>query len=264
MAAHYLDEIPLDFSNPAVKELRALLADSYFRVDEVIAIVQDIGAKPASINWDRPMVRVWGDVLSTLQRQGKLRDLLRYLIDGPNKALAGRLRELLSAQPAGANVRTDPAPHRIVGEANQLSLDPGLDSDRVTMLRDAVAAFDRFVAIEAFSSADGNTEVLLNLPPVDGQLNRLSGISVTTWPVRWANEMAGAVARTRAMSNSFSQYANRREREELRDSVHQIRNLIMRQYPDLFRLPGAEEVERHPEFSMEFRERCDVGAPWRR
>src|SRR5690349_13592335 len=102
MAPHYLDQIPLDFSNPAVKELRALLSDNYFRSAEVITLVKDIGAKPALINWDQPMVLVWDDVLATLQKQAKLRDLLQHLIDGPDAAVAGRLRELTSAQPVTA------------------------------------------------------------------------------------------------------------------------------------------------------------------
>ena len=35
------------------------------------------------------MVLVWDDVLSTLQKQAKLRDLLQHLIDGPDAAVAG-------------------------------------------------------------------------------------------------------------------------------------------------------------------------------
>jgi len=99
MAAHYLDQIPLDFSHPAVKELRSLLHENYFRSAEVVALVRAAGAGPAWINWDQPMVLVWDDVLSSLQKQGKLRDLLRNLIEGPDSALAGRLRELTADQP---------------------------------------------------------------------------------------------------------------------------------------------------------------------
>ena len=102
MAPHYLDQIPLDFSNPAVRELRALLSDNYFRSAEVIALVRDVGVAPAMINWDQPMVLVWDDVLSTLQKQARLGDLLQQLINGPDAAVAGRLRELTSAQPVTA------------------------------------------------------------------------------------------------------------------------------------------------------------------
>jgi endonuclease G len=94
MSPHYLDQIPLDFSNPAVRELRSLLSDNYFRSAEVRALVRGAGAAPALINWDQPMALVWDDVLSTLQKQGKLRGLLQNLIDGPDVALADRLRKL--------------------------------------------------------------------------------------------------------------------------------------------------------------------------
>jgi hypothetical protein len=99
MASHYLDQIPLDFSQPAVRELRNLLYENYFRSAEVIALVRAAGVSPAWINWDQPMVLVWDDVLSTLQKQGRLRGLLKNLIEGPDTALVGRLRELTADQP---------------------------------------------------------------------------------------------------------------------------------------------------------------------
>lgn len=102
MPTHYLNQIPLDFSNPAVRELRILLSDNYFRSTEVIALVRGAGAAPAFINWDQPMVLVWDDVLSTLQKQGKLRGLLQNLINGPDLAIADRLRELTADQPVTA------------------------------------------------------------------------------------------------------------------------------------------------------------------
>jgi endonuclease G len=98
---HYLDQIPLDFSDPAVRELRSLLSSNYFSA-EVIAMVRGTGATPASINWNQPMALVWDDVLLTLQKQGKLRDLLQGLIDGPDQALAVRLRELMADHPVTA------------------------------------------------------------------------------------------------------------------------------------------------------------------
>lgn len=46
MAPHYLDQIPLDFSNPAVHDLQAVLSDNYFRSTEVIALVRAASARP--------------------------------------------------------------------------------------------------------------------------------------------------------------------------------------------------------------------------
>jgi V8-like Glu-specific endopeptidase len=102
MAPHYLDQIPLDFGHPAVKELSSLLHENYFRSGEVMALVRAAGVGPAWINWDQPMVLVWDDVLGTLQKQGKLRNLLQNLINGPDTAVAGRLRELTADQPVTA------------------------------------------------------------------------------------------------------------------------------------------------------------------
>lgn len=102
MAAHYLDQVPLDFSHPAVKELRSLLHENYFRSAEVVALVRAAGAGPAWINWDQPMVLVWDDVLSSLQKQDKLKVLLKNLIKGPDSALAGRLCELTADPPVVA------------------------------------------------------------------------------------------------------------------------------------------------------------------
>ena len=45
MAPHYLDQIPLDFSNPAVRDLQVVLSN-YFRSTEVIALVRAAGARP--------------------------------------------------------------------------------------------------------------------------------------------------------------------------------------------------------------------------
>jgi len=125
MAEHYLDQIPLDFSNPAVRDLHAVLSDNYFRSNEVIALVRQINVRPALINWDQPMSLVWDDVLSTLQRQAKLRDLLQYIIDGPDVALATRLRELTASQPVTA------APAPAAGNVPMPGTEPG-DYEKLT------------------------------------------------------------------------------------------------------------------------------------
>jgi hypothetical protein len=123
-------------------------------------------------------------------------------------------------------------------EADQPSFNPGLRSEQIMMLQDAIVTFDKFVAIKkptgSFAEADANTEILLNLPEVDRRLENLTGISVTTWPdVRWANDIARIVVRTQEKSRRFSRYSSNQERYELLDSVHNLRNLITRQYPRL-------------------------------
>jgi Effector-associated domain 1 len=127
--ASYLDRMPMDFGNRAVREIRDYLAAIYYRADQVIVILQDIGVSPASINWSQPMKLAWSDVLRTVQQQGKLNTLLRYLTEGSDQAAAARVRELLAALPetaAGApdgHDITDPA-----DDTGQPSPDPGTDS----------------------------------------------------------------------------------------------------------------------------------------
>jgi len=119
MAPHYLDRIPLDFSDPAVRELQGVLSDNYFRSADVLTLVQAVGVRPALINWDQPMTLVWDDVLSSLQRQAKLRDLLQYIIDGPDAAVSARLRELTAPQPVTA------APAPAAGDVTMAGSQPG-------------------------------------------------------------------------------------------------------------------------------------------
>jgi len=96
---HFLDTLTLDFSRREVQELRDLLADNYYRDTQVEALVRASGIKPAMIAWDRPMLFVWDDVLATARKQDRLRLLLQNVIDGPDKAVGGRIAELVAADP---------------------------------------------------------------------------------------------------------------------------------------------------------------------
>jgi len=114
-----------------------------------------------------------------------------------------------------------------------------LTSEQFAMLRDAVATFDKFVAIEdsgaRFAGDDPNTVVLLHLPEVDERLLQMTEISLLNVPdVRWANRVAGAVARAVEHSRGFIGYtANEDERDALRRSIREVRDLIADQYPGL-------------------------------
>jgi hypothetical protein len=74
----------------------------------------------------------------------------------------------------------------------------GLLPEQAGMLQEAISTFDNFLAADKrFSGgyAAGSsppTMVLLCLPSLGGQLERLAGIRVTTWPVSWATSIAGA------------------------------------------------------------------------
>ena len=100
MSPHYRDQVPLDLSNDVGKELRSLLSYHYSRSADIEAVLRQAGVSPATINWHQPVALVWQQVLTTLAKQGKLRILLQNLIDGPDVALADRLRELMADQAA--------------------------------------------------------------------------------------------------------------------------------------------------------------------
>lgn len=102
MTASHLDRVPLDFSSPAVRELRGVLADNYFRVAEVVDLVRQAGGSPALINWEQPATLVWTDVLDKMQKQAKLHALLDIVVAGPDSAVASRVGELTGARPVTA------------------------------------------------------------------------------------------------------------------------------------------------------------------
>lgn len=98
----HLDRVPLDFSDPAVQELRAVLADNYFRQAEIIDLVRQAAGRPALINWDQSAALLWTDVLDKMQKQGKLQLLLGVVTSGPDTVVAGRVRELTVSNPRTA------------------------------------------------------------------------------------------------------------------------------------------------------------------
>ena len=107
MSESFVDAAQLDFSNPAVREVRSVLSDFYYRSADVIALVRESGGKLSLVNWDQPMDLVWYDVLVKMSNQGKLRALMDRLIEGNIEAVAVRLKELTAAQP----VVSAPLPH---------------------------------------------------------------------------------------------------------------------------------------------------------
>ncbi|MEW2556153.1 trypsin-like peptidase domain-containing protein [Streptomyces zhihengii] len=96
---HFLDRVPFDWSLPASRELRDLLCSVHYREGPVIALAQQAGISPATVHWGQPMAAVWHDLITTARNQDKLRALLDQVVHGPDTALAGRVGELLRAEP---------------------------------------------------------------------------------------------------------------------------------------------------------------------
>lgn len=100
--ASFLDQDPpIDFSDPVVRDLWALLAANYWNKAAVRDMLARVHVDAGEIDWDRAMRWVWRDILTLTFRQAKLRPLLTQLMDGDDEAVAERIRELSAASPVG-------------------------------------------------------------------------------------------------------------------------------------------------------------------
>jgi Trypsin-like peptidase domain/Effector-associated domain 1 len=105
--ASFLDRSPpFDFSDPAARDLWALLSANYQSKPPVRDMLTQAHVDTAEINWDNSMRWVWAEILSLTHRQAKLRPLLEQIIDGSDEAISARLRELVAESP----VTTAPQP----------------------------------------------------------------------------------------------------------------------------------------------------------
>ncbi|MFJ9900493.1 trypsin-like peptidase domain-containing protein [Streptomyces sp. NPDC091280] len=96
---HYLDSLPFDWSQPAARELRDFLADTYYREEPVIPIAQQAGIRLADIGWGRPMSLVWHELLEKARNQDRLHALLGHIESSADTAVGLRLQELVQAAP---------------------------------------------------------------------------------------------------------------------------------------------------------------------
>jgi endonuclease G len=96
---HFLDTLPFDWSQPAARELRDYLADTYFREELVIRLAQQAGVKVGSVAWGRPMSVVWHDLIEKSRNQSRLRPLLAQIANSADAAVAVRLGELTQDSP---------------------------------------------------------------------------------------------------------------------------------------------------------------------
>ncbi len=108
--ASFLDrDPPIDFSDPVVRDLWAVLAANYWNKAAVRDMLAQVHVDASEIDWDRAMRWVWRDILMLTFRQAKLRSLLAQLMDGDDAAVAGRIRELTAASPVGPAPAPDAA-----------------------------------------------------------------------------------------------------------------------------------------------------------
>lgn len=96
---HFLDRLPFDWDVPAARELRELLASCYDEPAEVKAMAREAGVVVSRVLWQQSVHGVWHDLITVARNQNKLRPLLALVEEGPDVAVAERLRELTGEHP---------------------------------------------------------------------------------------------------------------------------------------------------------------------
>ncbi|UUU19290.1 serine protease [Streptomyces sp. DSM 40750] len=96
---HFVDRVPFQWNAPGALELRDLLASVYNRSSQVEQMAKRAGVVTGYVNWDRPMMTVWFDLIETASNQKQLRPLLEAVTSGPDRAVGDRVRELLDTHP---------------------------------------------------------------------------------------------------------------------------------------------------------------------
>ncbi|MFF7445558.1 MULTISPECIES: trypsin-like peptidase domain-containing protein [unclassified Streptomyces] len=96
---HFVDRAPFRWDVPGALELRDLLAGVYTRSAQAEQLAKRAGVAVGYVNWEQPMMTVWFDLMEKAANQKRLRPLLEAVTEGPDQAVAERVRELIAAQP---------------------------------------------------------------------------------------------------------------------------------------------------------------------
>lgn len=129
---HFLDDLPLDFTNVGVQDLLRTLISNYYSEKRATPILLQAGIPLGAIDLAQPMAYAWPQILMVARNQGKLRSLLQAIADSADTEIAARIAEILAAVPvlpasraAGAvNWATDTAD--LSGVELQIALEPTL------------------------------------------------------------------------------------------------------------------------------------------
>ena len=98
---HFLDKLPLDWSEQPLQELHDLLYRTFWERGKITDVVWDSGLEPGIIMWDQSARLIWREVLSQARLQGVHRALLARVKARAPQA-ADRIDELLSLEPVVA------------------------------------------------------------------------------------------------------------------------------------------------------------------
>ncbi|MGW3630995.1 trypsin-like peptidase domain-containing protein [Streptomyces sp. NPDC005122] len=107
---HFLDSLPFDWTAPGARELRDLLASVYDEPARVKAMARQAGIATEYVVWQGNSSGIWFDLITLARNQDRLRPLLAQIENGPDRAVADRLRELLSDHPVVEAPKPEPPP----------------------------------------------------------------------------------------------------------------------------------------------------------
>lgn len=130
--AHFLDELPLDFTNDGVQDLLRTLVSIYYSEKLATPILLQAGIPLGAIDLGKPMAYAWPDILMVARKQGKLRALLQAITSSTDADVAARIAEILDAAPVLPAPRASIAEKPKLGSADlsgaerQIGLEPTL------------------------------------------------------------------------------------------------------------------------------------------
>jgi hypothetical protein len=129
---HFLDSLPLDFSNPGVQDLLGTLVSNYSSAKRATPLVAKAGIPLGEINFDQAMVYVWPEILTVARNKNKLRTLLTAIAESDEPEIAARVSEILADAPvlpapgASGAIEWKIDPADASGEERQIELEPTL------------------------------------------------------------------------------------------------------------------------------------------
>lgn len=97
--ATFVDKVPFDWSDRRARDLRDLLANTYYTVRSVLSFLTPATIPPGAVNLEGSMLEVWHDIITKAANRGTLRDLLQLVASSGDKAVAFRIEEILDSEP---------------------------------------------------------------------------------------------------------------------------------------------------------------------
>lgn len=107
-----VDEYPLRYAAPEIRDLLRILAQSIWRESELEEVVTEAGISPSDIAWNPTPRLTWRSVFGEASSHGRMRALLAVVVE-KKPLLAERMTTLVAAEPATTATIPASAPERI-------------------------------------------------------------------------------------------------------------------------------------------------------